>query len=415
MSERGTMRVGTLLCQHLGLEIASIGNSSLVAAIGERTKARKMTVDEYAGYVEMDRSELAALVDAIIVPESWFFRDRVPFQHLASHASKLVRKGRRVRILSAPCSTGEEPYSVAMSLLEAGIDASLVTIDAIDVSPPLLVSARAGIYRPSSFRGVDEQLRTAYFTQLRDDRGWQLAEAIRAMVRFRAVNLLGHDALGGEPPFDIILCRNLLIYLTADARAKVLDRFVRLLADGGLLVVGHAEALEVIDKRFVNTGVASAFTYTLRGEEAPPRPPTLMGTPNARRPTPPAMAKVADTRRPTPPPMTRLADPVAGPVNLLGGASALADQGNLPAAAALVEQHLASAGADASAWALLGSIRQAGGDHTRAEECFSKAVYCDPTMYTALVQLALLLEKRGETKAAQQLRARAERAKGAPR
>ncbi len=396
-------RIGTMLTQHVGLEIASIGSPALAAAVGERTKARKLTVDDYALQLELDRAELAALVDTIVVPESWFFRDRVPFQQLAARATAQVRKGGRVRILSAPCATGEEPYSIAISLVEAGIDTGLVTIDAIDVSPPLLVSARAGIYRQSSFRGVDERLRTAYFEPLPEGRSWQLAESIRAMVNFHPVNLLGHDVLTGEAPYDVILCRNLLIYLTADARAKVLDRFVRLLADGGILIVGHAEALEVIDRRFVNTGEPSAFTYTLRGEvpSTPTRGPV-------RKPTPLPMPRIGGVRPPAPTPVA--ATPVLRR-DLLAEASTLANQGQLVDAAALVEQHLAKIGADAHAWALLGTIRQAGGDLARAEECFSRALYCDPAMYTVLVQLALLLEKRGEIRSAQQLRARAERAR----
>jgi chemotaxis protein methyltransferase WspC len=248
---------------------------------------------------------------------------------------------------------------------------------------------------------------------------WVLSEEIRRMVRFRAMNLLAPDALAGEAPYDVILCRNLLIYLTVEARVRLLGTFRQLLADDGIIVVGHAEALEVIDRRFQNIGVPSAFTYVMRAEEASgpvpapaPRRPTPPGAPpiGAQRATPPAGVRIA-----TPPAGVRIVEP-AVPRDLLREARALADRGELADAATLVDQHLAQAGADAAGWALLGSIRQAGGDQSRAEECFSRAIYCDPAMYTALVQLALLLEKRGETKGAQQLRARAERAKaGRPR
>jgi chemotaxis protein methyltransferase WspC len=396
--------VASLLARHLGLEVSSIGASALRAAITERAKARAVHADAYPQLLS-ERAELAALVDEIVVPESWFFRDRVPFEHLAQHVSRLVRKGKHVRVLSAPCSTGEEPYSVAISLVELGITARNVTIDAIDVSPPLIAAAREGIYRKTSFRGVDDRIRAEYFTA--SDETWQLAEAVREMVRFRSANLLAPDFLSGEAPYDVILCRNLLIYLTSDARATALARLGALLADGGFLVVGHAEALEVIDPRFKGVGVAGSFTYSLRTEERvapPPREKPVRRTTD--RIVPPSTVREERTA-----PVKPLEKP-ALPRDLLAEATALADRGELNVAAGLVEQHLEASGADGNAWSLLGTIRQASGDLVRAEECFSRALYCDPTMITVLVQLALLLDRRGDAKGAAQLRARAERAKG---
>jgi chemotaxis protein methyltransferase WspC len=406
--------VAAVLARHLGLEVSSIGASALKAAISERAKARGVDIDSYARALDGNRTELAALVDEIVVPESWFFRDRIPFQHLAQHAARLVRKGKHVRVLSAPCSTGEEPYSVAMALVDLGIAARQVTIDAIDVSPPLLEAAREGIYRKSSFRGVEERFRTEYFVAPKEkaEETWQLAEGIRSMVRFRTANLVTPDFLGAEKPYDIILCRNLLIYLTSDARAIALGRLAELLAEGGILVVGHAEALEVIDPRFKGIGVTGSFTYTLRGAEERAPAPREKTTP-MRRAADKFIhaATVREIRDARTQPVKPLAKP-AEPRDLLAEATAHADRGELTVAAGLVEQHLAASGADGNAWALLGTIRQASSDLARAEECFSRALYCDPTLYTALVQLALLLDRRGESKGAAQLRARAERAKG---
>jgi chemotaxis protein methyltransferase WspC len=396
--------VAALLAHHLGLEVSSIGASALRAAVAERAKARRVAIDDYATLLG-ERAELAALVDEIVVPESWFFRDRVPFQHLAQHAARLVRKGKRVRVLSAPCSTGEEPYSVAMSLLDLGVMPAQVTIDAIDVSPPLLAAAREGLYRKTSFRGVDDHVRARYFEHLAANEVWLLSSDVRAMVQFRTQNLLAPDFLAGERPYDVILCRNLLIYLTTAARAAVLGRLSTLLAEGGLLVVGHAEALEVIDPRFKGCGVTGAFTYTLRiPDEEPPKPPARRKGDRVAHPPTVREERTAPTK-----PIERPIEPR----DLLAEATAFADRGELVVAAGLVEQHLATNGADANAWALLGTIRQASSDLARAEECFSRALYCNPSLYTALVQLALLLDRRGETKGAAQLRARAERAKGA--
>jgi chemotaxis protein methyltransferase WspC len=420
------LSVSALLAQHLGLEVGSIGMGTVAAAIGARAAAIGVDVDDYAMYPARDPRELAALVDEIVVPESWFFRDRIPFTHLASYVVERFRAGkaRPFRILSAPCATGEEPYSIVMAMRDVGLGSNEVTVDAVDVSPPLLVAARKAEYRPVSFRGSELGFRDRYFLQAgsaKDPGGptWVLSADIRASVTFKQVNLTSHGALYGEKPYDAIFCRNLLIYLTADARRALLSRFVELLGEHALLVVGHAEALELIDPRFRAVPVPGAFTYALRPptDRVPAqRSASQSGSFSAATPmrrasdraiTQPVPAPIDDRATTKSAPLVR----PTPPVDLIAQATALANRGDLAKAAELVEQHLVAAGADGKAWALLGTIKQASSDLARAEECFSRALYCDPGMYSALVSLALLLEKRGEAAGAANLRRRAERAR----
>ena len=136
--------IAPLLAQHLGLEVSSIGAASVLAAVATRARARGVSLEHYSVLPATDTTELTALIDEIVVPESWFFRDRVPFTHLAAHAADRLRTGktRKFRVLSAPCATGEEPYTVVMAMLDAGVAPSEVEVLAVDVSMPLLAAAR---------------------------------------------------------------------------------------------------------------------------------------------------------------------------------------------------------------------------------------------------------------------------------
>jgi chemotaxis protein methyltransferase WspC len=131
--------VHRLLEAEIGLDLDSVGASSLRAAVAARMAARGVRDPAlYASLLE-SRDEREALVDAVVIPETWFFRDRVPFELLAERATP------GLRVLSAPCSSGEEPYSIAMALLDAGLAPGGFRIDALDISAPLLARARAGI------------------------------------------------------------------------------------------------------------------------------------------------------------------------------------------------------------------------------------------------------------------------------
>lgn len=402
-----------LLTKHLGLEIKSVGSRSILAATTARASERRCDLDAYAMLVCSDPRELAALVDEVIVPESWFMRDRIPFTHLAEHARSVLRsRPGTFRVLSAPCSTGEEPYSVAMALLDAGIPRRQIAVDGIDVSPPLLETARRGVYRSISFRGEDLSFRGRHFEPARASDGtptWLLSETVRSAVQFRQVNILAVGLLLSDGAYDAILCRNLLIYLTADARRTALAALDRVLAPDGLLITGHAESLEILEPRYRALPVAGAFTYRRRDE--------LVSQPSARplRPlvpvTPPlGMAKLSRAEvvppPPTPPPRAR---------DLLGEATALADRGELVRAGALCSEHLQGASSDAKAWTLLGTIRHASGESERAAECFHRALYCDPKNQTALLQLAFILDGRGDHTGAGNLRRRAAQASQDPR
>jgi chemotaxis protein methyltransferase CheR len=186
------------------------------------------------------------VVEAMMTNESFFFRDKLPFDHfrdtvipslIAARASQ-----RRIRIWCAAASTGQEPYSLAMCLKELAplVAGWRVDILATDLSNEVLEKAKAGIYSQFEVqRGLPIQMLIKYFAQIGET--WQIAPEIRAMVQFRSFNLLNDFASLGM--FDVVFCRNVLIYFDQQTKIGMLDRMARMVERDGYLVLGAAETV----------------------------------------------------------------------------------------------------------------------------------------------------------------------------
>jgi chemotaxis protein methyltransferase CheR len=193
------------------------------------------------------------VVEAMTTNESFFFRDKIPFEHfrdtimpalLAARAAQ-----RRIRIWCAAASTGQEPYSLAMSLKEMGSGTAgwRIEIIATDLSNEVLEKAKAGIYSQFEVqRGLPIQLLLKYFSQIGDT--WQIGPDIRAMVQYRSLNLLGDFSHLGV--FDVVFCRNVLIYFDQPTKTAVLDRIARVTDRNGYLVLGAAETVVGLTESF---------------------------------------------------------------------------------------------------------------------------------------------------------------------
>ena len=193
-----------------------------------------------------DERLVVGVVEAMTTNESFFFRDKIPFDHfrdaiIPSLTAARARE-RRLRIWCAAASTGQEPYSLAMMLKEmkAKIAGWRIDILGTDLSAEVLEKAKAGIYSQFEVqRGLPITMLVKYFTQTGDT--WQIAPEIRAMVQYRTFNLLGDFAsLGG---FDVVFCRNVLIYFDQETKIGVLNRIARSLTPDGYLVLGAAETV----------------------------------------------------------------------------------------------------------------------------------------------------------------------------
>jgi chemotaxis protein methyltransferase CheR len=188
---------------------------------------------------------IGQVVDAMTTNETFFFRDKTPFDHLKEGILPKVaplRRGSRIRVWCAASSTGQEPYSIAMMLdqqplLSGGVPVEIV---ATDISERCLEKARQGLYSQFEVqRGLPIQMLMQYFTQQEDQ--WRLSEKIRGMVSYRKQNLLEpYTALGR---FDIVFCRNVLIYFDNPTKTQILTKIADMLNPGGFLVLGAAETV----------------------------------------------------------------------------------------------------------------------------------------------------------------------------
>jgi chemotaxis protein methyltransferase WspC len=388
--------VTELLEERIGLDPASLGSEVLPRAVESHMRALGLTAPaEYATRLVEDVQAFQNLVDEVTVPETWFFRGGEVFAFLVKHVAEAVQRqpaGERYRILSVPCSTGEEPYTLALALVEAGVPPSAWRIEGVDLSSRLVERARQGRFGDFSFRQTAPDLRQRYFRLI--DGSWELDPALRSLVRFTQGNLLAPFFLAGEKPFDLIFCRNLLIYLHAAARRRMLDTLDRLLAPRGLLCMGHAEPLDFLDPRFGRIGPEGAFLYHRPALRAPAQALAVVASPR-REPAPLPQA----TPRSTPP----------VPVDLLARARQQADAGRLDDALATCQAHLDGCGPSPDLFGLMGVLHQAHQDKAEAARCFQRALYLEPAHHESLTHLMLLCQEQGDHRQAERLRRRLER------
>ena len=196
-----------------------------------------------------DRGLQAAVVDAMTTNETLWFRDNYPFDYLSKTILPTLGKtGRPIRIWSAASSSGQEPYSIAMSVLEqtgkiGGVPASKVSILATDISTTMLDICKTGIYDSLALsRGLSAERKKVFFEKVPDNpQVLRVSENVRKMVQFRQQNLLGSFSLLGK--FDIVFCRNVLIYFSTDVKQQIISNFAKLLNPGGYLFLGSSEYL----------------------------------------------------------------------------------------------------------------------------------------------------------------------------
>lgn len=205
-------------------------------------------LDQLIGKVRTEKNEqlISEIVEAMTTNESFFFRDSKPFeifrQETLPNLLRTRASQKQIRIWSAACSTGQEPYSLAMILREeaARLVGWRIDILATDLSTEVLDRAKLGLYSQFEVqRGLPIQLLVKYFTQVNDM--WQIDPTIRSMVRYRVFNLLEDPSVLGT--FDVIFCRNVLIYFDQSMKRQILDRMSRLIPPDGALYLGGAETV----------------------------------------------------------------------------------------------------------------------------------------------------------------------------
>ena len=255
-----------LLHETIGLDPASIGLSAIERAVRQRLAVCQAAGPEaYLQHLRTTPGEIQALIETVVVPETWFFRDPKAFSVVAEYARRAASPD-KLQFLCVPCSTGEEPYSLAMALLDAGLPPGRFHIDAVDVSERVLAHARTGIYGRNSFRGRVLQFRDRYFQQTPE--GCVLDPAVRKLVHFHRGNLLEDASLPRGRAYAAIFCRNLLIYFDDPTQRRAILALERLLVPQGLFCVGPAETGLLSSYEFTHTRISLAFAF-LKGKAKP--------------------------------------------------------------------------------------------------------------------------------------------------
>jgi len=210
--------------------------------------------------------EIERLINLFTINETYFYREHEQFDCLVNGIlPELIRdrrKGDRVRIWTMPCSTGEEPYSIAIYLLEnwSKVDDYDIEIVGSDIDTSVLRAAEMGVYDARSLHRLSRDLVSRYFIPAGVD-GFRLIDAIRQSVRFSQVNASDAAAMSGYAYLDVIFCRNMLIYFDDQSRRQVAESFYDSLAQGGFICLGHSESMSRISSLFAIRKFPQAIVY----------------------------------------------------------------------------------------------------------------------------------------------------------
>lgn len=283
LSEEDFARLGAYVVERTGIRMPSTRRTMLEARL--RTRLRALGLDDFGVYCQRalgaggNADELAHIIDRATTNTTEFFREAPHFDYLVRHALPALRArpGPEQRVLnlwSAGCSTGEEPYTLAMVLAEAArTDPSLrYRILATDISREVLRRARQAVYAEASITGIPEALRPRYLlrSKARERPTTRIVPALRNLVTFQTLNLTDSDYQLPEA-VDIIFCRNVFIYFERQMHGEILHRFARQLTPGGYLFLGHTDTIQGLD---VALQTVTPSVYRKLERPAPPGRPT---------------------------------------------------------------------------------------------------------------------------------------------
>ena len=331
----------------------------------------------------LGHAQIEALAAHLTIGETYFFRDPAVFKALSTQVfPALVRekagRAKRLRIWSAGCCTGEEPYSIAIALREVlpDIDDWQVEILATDINPRFLHKAVAGIYGPWSFRGVPEATRSIWFHPRPEGR-FEVVPEIRRMITFACLNLVEDvwpSLATATNAMDLIVCRHVLMYFTRERVRQVVGNFHRALVAHGRLIVSPTEASGELFPAFLPPEIRGVALYRKDGVPAPsaPPPPVPSGPPTPVARTLPAAPRdhAAEARR-------------------------LANDGHLTAALAACDRAVAANRLVAAHHYLRGVILQEQGAAASAVTALRRALYLDPDFVLVHFTLGHLLLRQG--------------------
>jgi chemotaxis protein methyltransferase CheR len=273
LTQRDFDAIRTVLYESSGITLSESKTALVYSRLAKRLRALGMeSFRDYCALIASDQgaTERMTMLAALTTNVTHFFREPHHFEHLKQVVLppllERVRRGERIRIWSAGCSAGHEPYSIALTILSLMPNAADydIRILASDIDPNVIATGRAGIYDAETLSPVPKELFKRWFSETGRDKGlFEVANELKQLISFRELNLIGEWPMRGQ--FQLIVCRNVTIYFDQPTREKIWSRFSRLLTDDAWLYLGHSERLsgDAADVLF-HEGVATGYKMKRR-------------------------------------------------------------------------------------------------------------------------------------------------------
>lgn len=409
------------LQKQMGMNPDTVGFDTMKKAVYTAMLANDLDdLGEYYQLIQSDGEALQGLVDAVVIPETSFFRDKKPFKVLKDNLRQLYRTlcsdGEPLKILSVPSSTGEEPYSIAMTCLDAGLNYGKFEIHACDISQRVLDIAQRGLYSEYSFRGDHATYQQRYFTP--KGRFFQINDQLRRSVSFFQGNLIGDQFMYQvDKKFHVVFCRNLLIYFDKPTKCKAISVIESLLHDEGLLVVGHADTAILPSLGYKPFLDQFSFTYVKSHNQQKAVVTTANNVLMEKGKQVMAALVAARTDIAASPPSPVTIDneeamlPNSSIDDVVQEIETLLSKKDFAQATSCCQMLMEKSGDNSTAHHYLGRIAFLQGEMLVAEKQFKKAVYLQPNDEKALCFLAKISKQQGDDTAALRYQQRANRIK----
>lgn len=390
-------------------------DSLRISLVTRATRLSYPTFDDYYQALVNDEREFNELMNLVTINETSFFRFPQQFEALRTRVlpeimAQKPQQNRTLRFWSAGCSTGEEPYSVAMTLIDAGIQGLgwKAQVLGTDVSNKALAAAAKGVYGRRTMLNVPKEVVARHF-EVQDDR-FAIAPHVKSIVDFGYHNLIKEPyplSLMGN--WDVIFCRNVTIYFRQESTKRVVSNFYNSLNEGGYLFIGHSETLSSISDTFEAVEVGGVFLYrkpkskrlfaAAKPAESPsPRTVPTPGTARSTRPAPegkPTPRAARPVRPVAAAPAAATAEPVSGE-DLLTRARRSLEEGHPEQVLDLVGRVLAADANNAEAHLLSAYVHADFGDYERALEACHRALAINPLLPVARYILGIIYQRQGD-------------------
>jgi chemotaxis protein methyltransferase WspC len=385
-------RLRVFFNKEIGLDIDSLGENIFERAIKQAWDQSLYSKEQF--YLEIiSKGEIyEKMLDDLTVGETWFMREDKALEECYQILSK---KG-SYNILSLPCSTGEEPYSILISLMNKGVNPDKINIFGIDINKKNIDKAQKGVFKGYSFRKKTLECDGCF--ELLDDGKKRLLKKYREKVIFKDGNLLDQNLAANLPKFDAIFCRNILIYFTTEAKIIALANIKSMLKPGGIVLSGHSEIMIFLGNGFAKIRGSS---FALKAEEKVAELPIIIAKPVAipKLVSKPKVRELIEEND--------LENPDKKEEILL-----LANNGVFREAESKCEEYIIENELDSQGYYLMGLLKEAQANEADAIQYYNKAIYLNPNHYESLINLSLIHKKNGEFQMAEQFRLRAEKSEG---